>query len=306
MSTPSRLVNVVTVPISFWLIRGHAAVMSSAGFDVHAISSPGPQADEYSRDQNVPVHPVPMARRIAPWSDLVSLARLVATLKRLRPRLVQAGTPKAGLLGMIAAHFLRVPIRIYYLHGLPMLTAQGLQRLILRTTERLACAMATHVVCVSHSIRHELVTAGLCPFHKAIVLGDGSSNGVDTRWFDRRRLPGSTRKQVRFRLGIPQNALVVGFVGRIGHRRQVEFFGSQFRFVVLLVQDGRSVVGVRLDAGFHDGGRIIGRGRSVVAGSGGFCRARGPFRGCSGASGEQEGAEGQHDGMNAQRHGTDY
>ena len=56
-----------------------------------------------------------------------------------------------------------------------------------------------------------------------------------------------------------------GFVGRIGHRRQVEFFGSQFRFVVLLVQDGRSVVGVRLDAGFHDGGRIIGRDRSVVA-----------------------------------------
>ena len=153
MSTRPRLVNIVTVPISFWLIRGWAALMSSAGFDVHAISSPGPLADEYSREQNVPVHPVPMARRISPWSDLVCLARLVATLKRLRPRVVQAGTPKAGLLGMIAAYFLRVPIRVYYIHGLPMLTARGLQRLILLTTERLACAMATHVVCVSHSIR---------------------------------------------------------------------------------------------------------------------------------------------------------
>ena len=211
----------VTVPMSFWLIRGHAALMQSAGFDVHAISSPGVLADEYSRDQNVPVHPVPMARRIAPWSDLISLARLVATLKRLKPRLVQAGTPKAGLLGMIAAYFLRVPIRVYYLHGLPMLTAQGLQRLILRTTERLACAMATHVVCVSHSIRHELVTAGLCPLPKAIVIADGSSNGVDTRWFDRTRLPESTRKQVRFRLGIPQNALVVGFIGRIGREKGI-------------------------------------------------------------------------------------
>ena len=153
MSTRSRLVNIVTVPISFWLISGWAALMSSAGFEVHAISSPGPLADEYSRVQKIPLHPVPMARRISPLSDLVSLARLLATIKRLRPRVVQAGTPKAGLLGMIAAYFLRVPICVYYIHGLPLLTSRGIQRLVLLTTERLACAMATHVVCVSYSIR---------------------------------------------------------------------------------------------------------------------------------------------------------
>jgi lipopolysaccharide/colanic/teichoic acid biosynthesis glycosyltransferase len=221
MSTRSRLVNIVTVPISFWLVRGQAALMSSAGFEVHAISSPGPLADEYSRAQNVPVHPVPMARRISPLSDLVSLARLVATLKRLEPRVVQAGTPKAGLLGMIAAYFLRVPIRVYYIHGLPILTARGLQRLILRATERLACAMATDVVCVSHSIRSELVAARLCPSRKAVVIGDGSSNGVDTCAFDRTRLPEGTREQVRSRLGIPQNALVVGFIGRIGREKGI-------------------------------------------------------------------------------------
>jgi lipopolysaccharide/colanic/teichoic acid biosynthesis glycosyltransferase len=221
MSMSPRLVQVVTVPISFWLIRGHAALISRAGFEVHAISSPGPLADEYSRDQSVPVHPVRMERRIAPGSDLVSLVRLVATLRRLKPRAVQAGTPKAGLLGMIAAYFGRVPIRIYYVHGLPMLTAHGVLRLILRTAERLACAAATHVVCVSHSIRHELVTAGLCPRRKAVVIGDGSSNGVDTCWFNRTRLPEGTREQVRSRLGIPQNALVVGFIGRIGREKGI-------------------------------------------------------------------------------------
>ena len=151
MSTRSRLVTIVTVPISFWLTRGHAAVQRSAGFDVHAISSPGTLADEYSRAQNVPVHPVSMARRIAPWSDLISLARLAAMLNRLKPRVVQAGTPKAGLLGMSAAYFLQVPIRVYYIHGLPMLTARGLKRLILRLSERLACAMATHVLWERHA-----------------------------------------------------------------------------------------------------------------------------------------------------------
>ena len=231
MSTPARLVNIVTVPISFWLIRGQAALMSSAGFEVHAISSPCALADEYSRAHNVPVHPVLMARRMNPWADLVSLARLVATLKRLEPRVVQAGTPKAGLLGMIAAYFLRVPIRVYYIHGLPVLTARGLQRLILSTTERLACSMATHVLCVSHSIRHELVGMRLCPSHKAVVIGDGSSNGVDTSWFDRTRLPEGTREQVRARLGIPGNALVVGFIGRVGREKGISELQRAWRLL---------------------------------------------------------------------------
>ena len=221
MKTTPRLVNLVTVPISFWLVRGQAALMASAGFEVHAISSPGTLADEYSREQNVPLHPVPMARKIAPWSDLVSLLRITATLRRLKPRVVQAGTPKAGLLGMIAAYFLRVPVRVYYVHGLPMLTARGLKALLLHTTERLACTMATHVVCVGPSIRGELVAAGLCSESKAVVIGDGSSNGVDTASFDRTRLPEGTREKVRSRLGIPQNALVVGFIGRIGREKGI-------------------------------------------------------------------------------------
>lgn len=221
MTARPRLVHLVTVPLTFRLLEGHAALMSKAGFEVHAISSPGPLADEYSRVTGIQVHAVSMARRIAPWSDLVSLVRLYSTLKRLRPGLVQAGTPKAGLLGTIAAYLLRVPVRVYYVHGLPVLTARGVRRLILRATERLACATATHVVCVSRSIRNELVGAGLCPSAKAVVLGDGSSNGVDTCWFDRRRLPGCTREDVRSRLGIPGDALVIGFVGRIGREKGV-------------------------------------------------------------------------------------
>ena len=76
MTAPPTLVQMVTVPMSFWLIRGHAALMSGAGFAVHAISSPGALAEAYSRDQNVPVHPVPMSRRMAPWADLLALVRL--------------------------------------------------------------------------------------------------------------------------------------------------------------------------------------------------------------------------------------
>src|ERR687896_1227869 len=128
------LVHILTDPMSFWLVQGQGKLMSRTGFDVHMISSPGAFAEEQCRTERVRFHPVPMARRIAPWADLVSLVRLCGTLFRLRPQVVLAGTPKAGFLGMLAAWMLRVPIRIYYLHGLPVLTASGIRRTILRAT----------------------------------------------------------------------------------------------------------------------------------------------------------------------------
>jgi glycosyltransferase involved in cell wall biosynthesis len=219
-----RFVQIVTVPLSFWLVRGQADAIAKAGFEVHAVSSPGGQLTQHGAAEHVTVHAVPMARRVAPWSDFVSLLRLTFTLARIWPDVVQAGTPKAALLGTLAAWFLRVRTRIYYVHGLPLLTARGLSRWILLATEKLTCATATHVICVSHSVRGELIAHGLCKARKAIVLANGSSNGIDTAWFSRARvasLPGETRDEVRDRLGIPRDALVVGFIGRLGRDKGI-------------------------------------------------------------------------------------
>ena len=231
MSTRPRLLKIVTVPLSFQLGQGHAAVMSRAGFEVHAVSSPGPLADQYSRFEKVPVHPVPMARRIAPLSDVVSFVRLCRTIRRLRPSVVQAGTPKAAVLGTLAAYLLRVRTRVYYVHGLPMLTAKGLMRRILFAVERLTCGAATHIVCVSPSIRRELVTAGMCPADKAVVLGHGSSNGVDMSVFDPARFPADAVAKARANLRIPADALVIGFLGRIGREKGIEQLYQAWRAV---------------------------------------------------------------------------
>lgn len=222
MSSRPRFVKIVTVPLSFHLGRGHAAQFAKAGYEVHAVSSPGALADEYSRDEHVPVHAVLMARRIKPWADVISFVKLYRTLKGLRPAVVQAGTPKAGVLGILAAFLLRVRVRVYYVHGLPVLTAKGLLRPVLLAVERMTCAAATHVICVSQSIRHELIAAGLCPADKTVVLGHGSSNGIDTQEFDRSRFTADDVQATRTRLGIPADALVVGFIGRIGREKGIE------------------------------------------------------------------------------------
>jgi glycosyltransferase involved in cell wall biosynthesis len=211
-----KLVHVVTVPMSFRLLRGQAEFMSQRGLDVHAISSPGPLADAYSASEPVTVHTIPMRRRMSAVADLVALARLWTAIRSIRPDIVQAGTPKGGLLGILAAWFAGVPVRVYQVRGLPMLTARGAKRAVLWSTERLACAAATHVLCVSHSMKSALLESGLCEASKPTVLLDGSSNGVDANGrFNPERNDSSVRGSVRARFGIPDAALVIGFVGRL-------------------------------------------------------------------------------------------
>lgn len=226
-----RLLFVVTHPVTaHTLLRGQLRHLARNGFEVALATSPGPQLDEVAVREGVATHAVPMHREIAPLHDLRALGGLVGVIRAFRPTLVQAGTPKAGLLGMLAAWLCRVPVRIYTVRGLRLETLGGARRQILTASERLAAACAHRVVCVSASLRRRAIELGLFPAEKAIVLGAGSSNGVDVARFHPRRRDDPATRAERARLGLPEGAPVVGFVGRFtidkGFEDLVEvFFG---------------------------------------------------------------------------------
>jgi glycosyltransferase involved in cell wall biosynthesis len=208
------VVHLTTIPATLRFLSGQAAFLRRAGLGVHAISSPEPELFRFGEEEGVPVHAVPMARQITPLRDLASLWRLVRVLRAVRPAVVDAHTPKAGLLGMLAGTLARTPVRVYHLHGLRFLTTSGWKRRLLRLTERASCALADRVLAVSPSVRAIAVAEGLCPADKIDVLLGGTVNGVDaTLRFA--PPPPSVRAAARARLGIPGDALVVGFVGRL-------------------------------------------------------------------------------------------
>jgi glycosyltransferase involved in cell wall biosynthesis len=213
--TRVRLVHVTTAGLALGFLRGQVRYMKSRGLDVLAVSSPGDGVAAFQETEGVLVHPIPMLRRIAPSRDLVALARLFRYLRAVRPQIVHAHTPKGGLLGTTAAWLARVPVRIYHIRGLRFMTATGGRRALLRLTEKVSCTLAHHVLCVSPSVRDVAVQEGICSSRKLVVLGNGSGNGVDAaKRFDPARWT-SVRAATRIAHGIPADALVVGFVGRV-------------------------------------------------------------------------------------------
>jgi glycosyltransferase involved in cell wall biosynthesis len=123
--------------------------------------------------------------------------------------MVEFSTPKAGLLGTLAARLCGVPRRIYMLRGLKLETTTGFKHRVLLAAERLAAASAHVVLCSSESLRVQAVALGIAPAAKLLLLGAGSSRGVNIQLYS----PGES--DVRRRYGLPPDAFVVGFVGRL-------------------------------------------------------------------------------------------
>lgn len=223
-----RLVHLSTVPGTLLLfLRGQLGYLRERGVEVFAISSPGPELSAIAAE-GVHCLGVPMARSITPLRDARALFELTRILRRLRPDVVDAHTPKAGLLGMLAARVAGVPVRVYHLHGLRYVTTSGVRRRILRLTERIAASLATRVLSVSHSNAKLAVDEGLVPEAKMRVLLGGSINGVDAARF----CPSPTleaRAAERAALGISRASRVLGYVGRLASEKGVEELASAWR-----------------------------------------------------------------------------
>jgi glycosyltransferase involved in cell wall biosynthesis len=216
-SGPRLLIHVTTVPMSLLFLGGQLQYMQERGFRPVIVTSPGPGLDRFEEHEpGFPVHAIPMTRQITPWRDLLSLVALYRLFRQLRPWIVHSHTPKAGLLSMVAATIARVPVRIYHLRGMPLDSASGPRKWVLWAAERVTCGLAQRVIAVSHSLRAATIRARLCAPDRVKILGHGSGNGVDAaRRFNPERISPTARLESRAAHGIPLDAVVLGFIGRL-------------------------------------------------------------------------------------------
>jgi glycosyltransferase involved in cell wall biosynthesis len=215
-SNRNGLVVAVNSTIALGFLQGQLEYFQKKGFDVN-VFCPERRKDEWevARPIGIPVINIPMERAISPLKDMVSLWRLWRAMRKLSPAITNVGTPKAGLLGGLAAWLNRVPCRFYTLHGLRFETSKGWKRRLLVSAERLACRFAHRVVCVSWSVREEAIACGLSSRERTVVLGSGSCNGIDASRFAPTTEVQKRAADLRRQLNIPKNAPVAIFVGRL-------------------------------------------------------------------------------------------
>lgn len=225
-----KICNVVNIYFTIpYFLGNQLTYLTNKGHEIHLICSPAMQLPEYAQAHGCKYYEVLISRKFGIVSDLKSLISLYIFIKKSQFDIVCGHTPKAGMLSMIAAFFAGVKKRIYYRHGLVYETASGIKRKILIGCEKIASIFSTKVICVSPYLIEKSLEDKLTNPNKLTILGFGSSTGVDTEGvFNPNNINNSKKIGLRNDLKIPQNAIVLGFVGRMvndkGIRELVDAF----------------------------------------------------------------------------------
>ncbi len=223
-----KLIRIVTVPISFkHLIKGQAKYFAAKGYEVIQISADGPELPDVKQYEQVPHMEVPFTRKITPFQDFRCLLQLVRIFRLEQPDIVHTQTPKAGLLGMLAARFCGVPLRIHTVGGMPLMETKGLKRMLLMQIERLTYFGAHKVLPNSTVLANWMVEHNMIKREKLKVLGEGSSNGIDTVHYSSTAIE-ATKDALRHQNHIPPDAFVFVFVGRLVADKGMNELASAF------------------------------------------------------------------------------
>lgn len=221
--TNKKIFQLVTVSKSITLMKGQIEYLRDKGLDVHVVSSEGPEQNTYSSDIT---HVVNMEREISLKNDLKSLFNMIKLFRKERPYIVNSGTPKAGLIGTLAAFITRRPVRIYTVRGLRLETVTGLKYKILYAMEKLAMYCSTDIIAISDSLKDKIVELGLAKQKDIKVLGYGSSNGINIDNFrkDNVSIPNDIKEKI-------SGNFVIGFVGRIVKDKGIHEVIEAFKLV---------------------------------------------------------------------------
>ncbi|MCH7415192.1 glycosyltransferase family 4 protein [Belliella sp. R4-6] len=218
-----KLIRITTVPLSLkLLLSGQMKFMKDAGWEVLMVSADGREIHEVSKRENCPHHIIPFTRRITPIWDLYCLWLLFRLFRKEKPDIVHTHTPKAGLLGMIAAKFAGVKIRIHTVAGMPYMAAEKNKKSLLMKAEKWTFKYATEVWPNSESLMKFILSEKLVDASKLNIIGSGSSNGVDLNVFNRHSLKENHLVAATMRILPGENEFIILGVGRLVKDKGIE------------------------------------------------------------------------------------
>ena len=240
-----KLIRITTVPISFKvLLKGQLRFMASNGFDVKGVSSEGEELKEVRENEGIVMEAINMSRKITPFQDLKSLWEMWNFLRKEKPQIVHTHTPKAGIIGMLAARLAGVPHRLHTVAGLPLMEATGIKRKILNFVEKLTYSSATRVYPNSKGLYDFILQNNFTQSNKLKIIANGSSNGINTTFFSPDQVSETEWVALREKLNIQPDDFVFVFVGRIVSDKGINELIKAFS--ELQTAENNELIGIKL------------------------------------------------------------
>ncbi len=232
-------------------LRGAKALDPDA-YQVTIVTGSGDRLLAEAREAGLEVVAEPSLRApVDPRSDLAALRRLGSLLRRRDFDVVHTHTAKAGALGRLAAHRAGVGRIVHTYHGFPFHEFQSrARRGAYVAVERRLGRITDLALCVGAGVAVEAVRRELIAPERIRTIGVAVDGGGS-------RLPArdpAARARARHELGVPEQATVVGAVGRLTYQKAPEDF-----LAALCVLRRPRVVGV-----WVGGGELAGRIASLA------------------------------------------
>lgn len=166
-----------------------------------------------------------MAHNIDPIKDAKVEKALRKIIRRTKPDIIYSHSSKAGAFARIAAIGMNVK-SIYNPHGWAFNTQPSLKkRKIYKLAERFLSPLCTKIVCTSDAEKNSAIDAKICKSSKLEVI----YSGVDLKNIND-VVPVSREK-----LNIPNDAFVIGMVGRLTKLKSPDVFISAAKKISLQI-----------------------------------------------------------------------
>lgn len=239
MRFEDKLIRITTIPLSLDKLLGGQMSFMKNYYKVIAVSSDETYLQKVGEKEGIEVFCVEMTRKITPLQDIKSLWKLYCFFKREKPLIVHTHTPKAGTLGMMAAWLAKVPNRLHTVAGLPLLESQGCKRKLLNFVEKITYKCSTHIYPNSSGLKEFIINENLASSNKLKVIANGSSNGIDTSFFNPLLYSSAQKDQLRQGLNINLDDFVFIFVGRLVSDKGINELVEAFDQVSLTYENAK-------------------------------------------------------------------
>lgn len=195
-----------------------AALLDQRRFAVEVLSGPQTGSEgsliEETRERGIPLTILPnLVRQVSPINDLLALWKLTRLMRQRRFQIVHTHSSKAGILGRLAARLAGVPVIVHTVHGWSFHDYMSpFVRSTYITLERWMATFSDALIVVTNKdiekgLRHNIGRANQYRLIRSAVPLDEFDPSAGER--------SAARKE----FGIPDDAIVVGTIGRFSEQK---------------------------------------------------------------------------------------